>query len=92
MSWYVEQFRSPTSIAIFRQQYSLNVASTADRVDFDTHLKVACQGNYLNVVRINVKLFDLSCAKTGDITSDEILIQNRILLQEAGSEPSNIHD
>ena len=92
MTGYVEQFRSPASISIFRKQYRFNVAIAADRVNLDTHLKVACQGNYLNMISVNIKLFDLSRAKTGNVTPNKVLIQNRILLQEARSEPTNIHD
>ena len=92
MSWYVEQFRSPASISVLRKQYRFNVAVAADRIDLHTHLKVARQGNYLNMISVNIKLFDLSCAKTGDVTPNKVLIQNRILLQVTRRKPTNIHD
>ena len=44
------------------------------------------------MVSIDIQLFDLACAEAFDVTTDEVLVQHRILLQITRGEPADVHD
>ena len=92
MSGNVEEFGPVAVIAIFGQHDSLNVTCSTHRIDFDAHFEVVSQCNNLQMVSVDIELFNLSDAESSYVASTEGLVHYRILLQIARGQPANIHD
>jgi len=63
-----------------------------DCVDFDALRQVVCDGNDLRMVALNINLFDFSLAESGDVHSQEVLVQYRVFLEVRGCHEAHVHD
>ena len=75
----VEELWSPPNI-VFGQIDLLDGALLINRVDFNSHLEVGGQGNNLNVISVDIQLFHFTCTETCNISTNEVLVQDRIFL------------
>ena len=92
MSWNVEEFGPVAVIAIFRQHDRFDVSCSTHRIDLNAHLEVVSQCNNLQMICVDIELFNLSDAESSYVASAEGFVHDRILLQIARGQPANIHD
>ena len=79
MSRNVEELWSPACV-VFGKVDGLTGSLRVNRVDFDSQLEVTRQGNDLNVISIDIQLFNFARAEARNVSTDEVLVQDSILL------------
>ena len=63
-----------------------------DCVDFDALRQVVCDGDDLRMVALNINLLNFPLAESGDVHSQEVLVQNGVLLEVCGCHEAHVHD
>ena len=77
---------------LIRQINKVHVAVIAiDRVDFHSHIEIACDRDHLRLVTLNIELLDLPHTEGSNI-AHEIFEQYGILFQISCGHESRIHD
>lgn len=94
MAWHKERADSEVVVreVVFGDERDVDfVAHLAHGVDLDALLEIVGDGDDLGMVALHVHLLDLTLAEACDVTTEEVLEQDSVLLKVAGGQEACIH-
>jgi len=92
MAGHVEDFGPPSIVALLWQHNSLDCSVAIDGVDLYTDFEIASECNDLYVVCVHIELLHFTDAEACDVPTHEVLVKDCVFLQEAGRQPSDVHN